>query len=230
MALEQSRSRGSVSVDLRGRRTPEKAMTNYESLIRDNLAAALAQGPEALAERLPGNPDGRGGVAFRAFGADCRVTPDGLLLGDRPETGPRGVVLSLYAAGVGLEDPVLSPMISFRDLPGSMPYQGAFVANTERPLVPRVPEIQRARERILHLLGGLEARPEDTPGDFSLLLDPLPKVSLLYIFYLPDEEFPASVTCLLSHNASRFMPLDGLADTAEQTTRMLLELISEKAG
>lgn len=204
-------------------------MTNYEALIRDNLAAALARGPEALAERLPGNPDPRGGMTFRAFGADCRITPDALLLGERPETGPRGVVLSLYAAGAGPEDRVLSPMISFRDLPGSMPYQGAFVANTERPLVPRVLDIRDAQDRILHHLGGLEAPPEDTPGDFALLLLPLPKVALLYIFHLPDEEFPASVTCLFSHNAPRFMPLDGLADTAEQTTRMLLELISEEA-
>ncbi len=202
-------------------------MTNYEALIRDNLAAAFGDGDESLAKRLPGEPDPEG-VTFRAFGSTCRVTPDAILLDDRPETGPRGVVLSLYAAGSAPDAMVPAPMVSFRDLPGSMPYQGAFVANTERPLVPRVPEIHAAAPGILRALGGSDAPPEETPGDFSLLLFPLPKVALLYIFYLPDEEFPASATCLFSNNARRFMPLDGLADTAEYTTRMLLELISEE--
>ena len=202
-------------------------MTNYEALIRNNLASAFAEGPESLAKRLPGISDLEG-ITFRAFGSTCRVTPDAVLLDDRAESGPRGVVLSLYVAGAAPDDMVPAPMVSFRDLPGSMPYQGAFVANAERPLVPRVPEIRAAAPRILRALGGSEAPPEETPGDFSLLLFPLPKVALLYIFYLPDEEFPASATCLFSNNARRFMPLDGLADTAEYTTRMLLELISEE--
>jgi hypothetical protein len=202
-------------------------MTNYEALIRDNLSAAFANGAESLAERLPGDP-GPEGVTFRAFGSTCRLTPDAIRLDDRPETGPRGVVLSLYAAGAAPDAMVTAPPASFRDLPGSMPYQGAFTANAERPLVPRVPAIQAAAQRILRVLGGPASPPEETPGDFSLLLFPLPKVALSYIFYLPDEEFPASATCLFSNNALRFMPLDGLADTAEYTTRLLLDLISEE--
>jgi hypothetical protein len=202
-------------------------MTNYEALIRDNLVAAFADGAESLAARLPGDPR-PAGVTFRAFGSTCRVTPDAVFLDDRPETGPRGVVLSLYAAGAAPDAVVPAPMVSFRDLPGSMPYQGAFTANAERPLVPRVPAIQAAAPRILRVLGGPLSPPEETPGDFSLLLFPLPKVALSYIFYLPDEEFPASATCLFSNNAPRFMPLDGLADTAEYTTRLLLDLIPEE--
>jgi hypothetical protein len=53
----------------------------------------------------------------------------------------------------------------------------------------------------------------------------LPKVALCYIFYLPDEEFPASVTCLFSQNALSFMPLDGLADVAEYTSKVIIQLI-----
>ena len=42
---------------------------------------------------------------------------------------------------------------------------------------------------------------------------------------LPDEEFPASVTCLFSANALSFMPLDGLADVAEYTSKEIIRLI-----
>lgn len=62
-------------------------------------------------------------------------------------------------------------------------------------------------------------------GDFFFLLFPLPKIALCYIFYFPDEDFPPSVTCLFSFNAPRFMPLDGLADVAEYTTKGIIELL-----
>ncbi len=46
--------------------------------------------------------------------------------------------------------------------------------------------------------------------------------SVRAVFYLPDEEFPASATCFFSANAVSFMPLDGLADVAEYTSKGIL--------
>ena len=66
----------------------------------------------------------------------------------------------------------------------------------------------------------------DLGGDFSFILYPLPKIALCFIFYLPDEEFPASVTCLFSANALSFIPLDGLADVAEYTSKGIIGLIN----
>jgi len=109
-----------------------------------------------------------------------------------------------------------------------MPYHGAFHANSERVLVPRVGPIQESRDLILRLFRGV-ADAAGPAGDFSLLLYPLPKIALCYIFYLPDEDFPASVTCLLSANAHSFMPLDGLADVAEYTSKKIV-LILDRRG
>ena len=67
---------------------------------------------------------------------------------------------------------------------------------------------------------------EDGSGDFSFTLFPLPKVPLSYVFYLADEEFPASVVCLFAANAESFMPVDGLADVGEHTAERIIELIS----
>jgi hypothetical protein len=39
------------------------------------------------------------------------------------------------------------------------------------------------------------------------------------------ENLPASVTCLFSANAMAFMPLDGLADMAEYTSKKIISLI-----
>jgi hypothetical protein len=109
-------------------------------------------------------------------------------------------------------------------MPDSQPYAGAFMRNTESILVPHVSRIEAVRSMILKTLAGEDAIGSDS-GDFSFQVRPLPKITLRYIFYRADEEFPASATCLFSHNALRFMPLDGLADTAEYTSRRILELV-----
>jgi len=54
---------------------------------------------------------------------------------------------------------------------------------------------------------------------------PLPKIALCYIFYEADEDFPASVTCLYSNNASSFLPIDALADVGEYTSKKILTVI-----
>ena len=201
-------------------------MSNYEALIRDNLAAAFEGGQEALATRLPAAEE-EDVLVFRAFGEACRVAPDGVRISGRPETGPRGLVVSLYAANAASEPMRLEPLIAYRDIPGTMPYQGAFSANSERPLVSRALAMETHRDLLCQILGHAAPLPSGTPGDLALLLVPLPKIALCYIVYLPDDEFPASVTCLFSNNAPSFMPLDGLADTAEYTTRKILDLIAE---
>jgi hypothetical protein len=118
----------------------------------------------------------------------------------------------------------LQPFFSFKDLPGSMPYQGAFSANSERVLVPFVPKIADKAHDIKKSFNGEDA-PDDFSGDLSFLLFPLPKIALAYIFYLPDDEFPPSATCLFSSNALSFMPLDGLADVAEYTGKGIIDIV-----
>jgi len=165
-----------------------------------------------------------GGIAFRAFGMNAAVRPEEILLDGKVEEGPLGILVSLYALRAGKEEMVLEPFKAFKDLPGSAPYVGAFAARTQQVLVPRVEDIRKARESLLSHLDGIPS-PASVPGDFSLVLRPLPKIALCYIFYLADADFPASATCLFSHNADAFAPLDVLADTAEYTSKAMLEMV-----
>jgi hypothetical protein len=71
-----------------------------------------------------------------------------------------------------------------------------------------------------------ELSPGSEGGDFSIIVRPLPKIKLRYIFYFADDEFPASATCLFSNNALSFLPIDALADTGEYTSRKIIELVS----
>jgi hypothetical protein len=199
--------------------------TNYEKLIRENLDRFFGKLPPDPERCLGAVRDGDG-FQLNAFGQECVIASEGITRNGKPETGPRAVVVSLYALHAGPEPIVLEPFRSFRELPDSMPYQGAFTANSERVLVPHVMGIQRHQSRILDTFGSPE-QPVQGAGDFSLVLLPLPKIALRYIFYLPDDEFPASATCLFSANASSFLPLDGLADLAEYTSKAMIQTVAE---
>ena len=163
---------------------------------------------------------------FRAFGEDCCLGPDMITLSDKPIVDPRAVLISLYAIHASPEPIRLEPFKSFRDFPNSMPYQGAFSANSERVLVSHVPLINEKQQNIRNVFNGRDGL-SGSGGDFSFILFPLPKIALCYIFYLQDEEFPASITCLFSVNALSFIPLDGLADVAEYTSNKIIQVLQK---
>ena len=199
---------------------------NYAEIVRQNIDTLFA-GPGALvdlAARLPGAPDGDG-IRFSAFGEPCRISPEGIFLSEVKQTGPVGIVISLYALAANPRPLVLTPFKAFKDFPGSMPYVGAFSAYAQDPLVPHVEAVRKHLPRILAAMdGSTDVGP--VGGDLAFRVSPLPKIALCYIFYEADEDFPASVTCLFSANAVAFLPMDGLADTGEYTTRKILQLLA----
>ena len=199
--------------------------TNYERLIRENLSRLFAQLPPDL-EKLLGAEKKGGHFYFRAFGEDCCVDTECITLSNKTPVDPRGLLISLYALHANPKPVQYEPFKSFKDLPGSMPYHGAFSSHSEIVLVPHVLAIKEKQHAIKEAFGGLNCT-TSLGGDFSFVLHPLPKIALCYIFYLPDDEFPASARCLFSANALSYMPLDGLADVAEYTSKDIIRLINE---
>lgn len=195
---------------------------NYENIVADNLVRLYKNLPPDLAELLPAEEDGDAFV-FEAFGETCRITPDGIMFhgGDNPPV--TGIIISLYAIYAKPDNCALLPFKAFREFPNTMPYVGAFAAHTEKILVPHTAAVKNNMTRIRMAMKGLDA-PPDTPGDFAFVVRPLPKVALCYIFYEADDDFPASVTCLYSHNADRFLPVDALADVGEYTSRRIISI------
>lgn len=200
------------------------ASNQYEKIILDNLQEAFQCSLAELENTIPVKSSSEG-LCFKAFGEDCRLGPDKITLSNQPETGPRGLIISLYAKHVPSNPIQIHPFKAYKDLPDGMPYHGAFRANSEMILVPHVEKIHESEEKILHVLDGQKDEELQT-GDFSFVVFPLPKIALGYIFYLPDDEFPASVTCLISANAPSFMPLDGLADVAEYCSKKIIRICS----
>ncbi len=197
---------------------------NYAKIVQDNLKRLYSNLPDDLEKNLFGKKDGKR-FTFDAFGEPCVIEPDRITLGQNEHSSIFYILISLYALTANPEVCIVSPLKSFKEFPDSMPYIGAFATHTEQFLVPHVAKIKDNVFEITKALKG-EKSPNGTGGDFSFVVYPLPKIALCYIFYEADEDFPASVTCLFSNNANQFMPIDGLADVGEYTSRKIVELIS----
>jgi hypothetical protein len=197
---------------------------NYTRIAKANLDRLYASLPPDLAALLPAVRAGDT-FEFKAFGRTCRLTPQGIeLAGSTAHDPVLGILVSLYALGAVPDALVEEPFKAFKEFPGSTPYVGAFASHTEAILVPHVPAIREAAQAVLRDLEGRDA-PPGAAGDFSFVIRPLPKISLCYLFYEADEDFPASATCLFSANAASYLPVDGLADVGEYTSKTLLSLI-----
>ncbi len=198
-------------------------MDNYAKIVRNNLDRLYGNLPEDHAKNIPGEQDGERFI-FDAFGEKCVIGPEGITLGGENRSAVFGILISLYALNARPDQCIPSPLKSFKEFPDSAPYVGAFATHTEQLLVPYVPKIKEAVEKIIRTMKG-EKAPSGAGGDFSFMVYPLPKIALCYIFYEADDDFPASATCLYSQNANQFMPIDGLADVGEYTSRKILSLI-----
>ncbi len=196
---------------------------NYLKLARANLDRLYGNLPEDLEDRLLAEKGGKT-YSFTAFGQACVIAPDGITLGGVEPPGVVGILLSLYALYAMSELPLPEPFRAFKEFPDSAPYVGAFASHTEKILVPAVHRIKAKTGLIVERLSG-GAAPASVSGDFAFVVRSLPKIFLCYIFYEADADFPPSVTCLYSNNANRFMPMDGLADVGEYTSKTILELI-----
>lgn len=196
---------------------------NYANIVQDNLNQLYGNLPKDLAQDLPGEQEGERFI-FNAFGEKCQIDPEGISLGDKEHSSVFGILISLYALNARPDPCVLEPLKGFKEFPDSMPYVGAFSSHSEQILVSAVGGMQLNQNKIMDAMNG-EPGPSDVGGDIVFRVRPLPKIALCYILYESDEDFPPSVTCLYSNNANRFMPMDGLADVGEYTSRAILDII-----
>jgi hypothetical protein len=197
--------------------------SNYAKLSQNNLVKLYQDLPSDLASLLPAQKEGQHFI-LDAFGGTCRIQPDAVYWQNKTEEGVRGILVSLYALHAKPTPLQLEPFKGFKEFPNSMPYAGAFVSHTEQILTAHVAKLITCREKIIACLNGCDA-PSSVGGDMAFVVHPLPKIALCYIFYVADDDFPASVTCLYSNNAHHFLPIDALADVGEYTSRRMLTLI-----
>lgn len=198
---------------------------NYSMIVRENHNRLWEHLPSDLEKILPALKQNLN-FTFKAFGEICLINETGFFLGSHIQEGVLGILLSLYTLNANSEPCILEPFKAYKEFPGTMPYVGAFTTHTEHILIPHVKNIKDNLAKITACMDG-HIPSNKLSGDFSFIVYPLPKLALCYIFYEEDDDFPPSVTCLYSNNASRFMPNDALADVGEYTSKKLISLVEQ---
>jgi hypothetical protein len=199
-------------------------MNSYEQTITDTLRQLYENLSTNLEQFLPARRQDDQ-FLLEAFGESCVIKPGAITIGGSKDTGPLGILISLYARHAKPDACIDSPFKAFREFQNSMPYVGAFATHTEKILIPYIDKIEQGIDRVAEKLSG-EVGSDADVGDFSFCVRPLPKIVLNYIFYRADDEFPAAAICLFSNNAQSFLPIDALADTGEYTSKKIIELVT----
>ena len=198
---------------------------NILQIQKEYLQKAYTRPIQELEEAIPARYEGSA-LHFQAFGEPCEVSREEIILNGEPLRGGEGILIAIYISLVTTESVQLQPLKAFRQFSGGMGYQPAFAMNAEKVLIPYVESIQGKEEELIARFSG-SPNSDVKRYDFSFTLYPLPKIPLYYLFNLPDDEFPATVTCLFSSNADRFLPIEGIADTAEYAAKRIILLITK---
>lgn len=112
--------------------------------------------------------------------------------------------------------------IDFREIPSSMPYDGAFRANVEAVLEAKVPQIIQRKDELIAKYNGYNVRGFES-ADFAVVFPVFPRVECLVLLYEGDEEIGSGAKVLFSSRAHDFLSTESLAAIAETLTRRLVK-------
>jgi len=109
-------------------------------------------------------------------------------------------------------------LIPYKEIPGGMMYAGVFQRRVTDPLTAT---FGQAPERFLQAgvaMGGETAG----FGDVSFSLGVLPRVSITFVFWRGDEEFPPGIQVLFDRSIDRYLSLEDVVVLGEMTSKRLI--------
>lgn len=206
-----------------------------EQALRSLLGTLTGADFEALAGvsgtvYLPDGGVGAGeAVRVRFLDTEYRVTrTDVTALGNAdPPTVWVKILLLIYLTRAGGRA-VEGRWIGYRDLPNTVSKARSFEACTERIAL----EFAGRRTELEVAAVSMGGRPADPgPADRAYLLEVLPRVPMLLLFWDREQEFPARASLLLDGSALDYLDQEALVFAAEAVAgRLLGEDLSSLVG
>ncbi len=182
--------------------------------------------PQQLADNTSSvfEPDhsGEGRFILKLWETDISLTyPD--FLASQVHTGHKlsdmDRVLLLYYFDTADGVPKAGKWISFSELPDGKFYNQAFQGYTGRQLSLIYQNEQDSFNQSAKELNGHRF----SLADSSFKFEALPRVSLLVVFWLGDEDFPSSFQILFDASASHYLPTDAYAILGSTLTGKLIK-------
>jgi len=200
----------------------------------DNLMAQIEALRAALREREPRDVAFRSGVEFDAegfrfkfYGEPYRITYpalDVIVETSNKVCNPYYAAMFLYYLHTADGTPPSGKWIAFRDLPDGTFYHQAYQGYSGDRLARALGNQLEMFERAAQKLDGMKL----TLGDAAYAFDALPRVRVAAVYYLGDEDFPATANVLFDESSSHYLPTDGLAGVGRALVDRLLRVASQK--
>jgi hypothetical protein len=114
--------------------------------------------------------------------------------------------------------PVSGTWVGYKDLPGGLLYAGVFARRVTDPLVKKFGTSARSFMEVGTAFGG---RPGEV-GDASLIFQVLPRISIQYVLWEGDEEFPPNVQLLFDASINHYLSLEDIVVLGQMTTRRMI--------
>ncbi|MEW6402406.1 MAG: DUF3786 domain-containing protein, partial [Chloroflexota bacterium] len=114
--------------------------------------------------------------------------------------------------------PLTGRWVSFADLPDGRMYNAAFQGYTGDELAKAFGLELEGFKVACEKAGGEFA----ATGDAAYRFQALPRVELLAVYHLGDEDFPSSCKILFDASATHYLPIDGCAIVGSMLTKKIM--------
>ena len=141
----------------------------------------------------------------------------------------QALVLYYYLTADGA--PLSERWVSLAELPDGRFYNQAYQGYRGRKLSLAFGNRLEALAQAVQAQGGEAFRPpgaEEAPGDAAFHFQAFPRLPLLLVYWLGDEEFPASAQVLFDASASHYLPTDVCAILGGMLTGRLIATQADK--
>lgn len=120
--------------------------------------------------------------------------------------------------------PPTGRLIDFRQIPSGIFYYPVFQATVERPLLETFGDDPAEFVKAAEKLGAKRAE----FGSFSARIPVFPKVSITFVLYEGDEEFPPSSKVLFDSSIQDYLTIELVRIVCEEIANRLIELASDE--
>lgn len=136
------------------------------------------------------------------------------------EVNPKLKILTLHYLRDAKDIKPSGKLISFKEVPSGMSYYPSFHARTERLLLQRFGNDLSSFKEICERLGGVKCN----EGDICYRIRTFPLLSLTFMVWEGDEEFPPNISILFDETSSKHLLPEDLAVLTELLCEEMISL------
>jgi hypothetical protein len=180
----------------------------YKQAYLDALSEFAAKDPQIMADMSGGTYSPKDGIEITYLGRPCQVThPQGQVsIQGWPEMPHEELIIILQYLAQASGLPPRDHWLSFLELPGGPHHFAPFQQEAIFPLARAFGDAAEEFLAAAQTLGGSDVK----MGHAGMVIPAFPRLSLTFILWLGDDEFPATANILFDAAAQTYLPTASL--------------------